>query len=69
MSFPKPPKIPGPGAPAPVAPRIEPPSRELGGDERSEPVKKKRGRASLRIDTQSIGMNSKGGAGINVPMK
>lgn len=57
-------------AAAPTAPKIEAPQRELGGEaDNQEQIRKKRGRSSLRIDPQTGGVNSKGGNGINVPMK
>ena len=54
---------------APLAPRIEAPNRELGDEGDRKDTRKRKGRNSLRIDPQTGGVNSKGGAGINVPMK
>jgi len=69
MSMPKAPKMPKPGAAAPTPVVKEAPVRELGDEERSKEQRKKRGRASLRIDPQSGGVSSNAGAGINVPQK
>jgi len=70
MSMPKAPKMPKPRAQAPTPMNLEPPRRELGDEERNQEQRKKRGRNSLRIDPNSAGgASSKGGAGINVPMK
>lgn len=63
------PKVPPPPAAAPSAPKLEAPKRELGDEVSREDLRKKKGRNSLRIDPQSGGVNSKGGNGINVPMK
>lgn len=68
MSMPKP-KMPKPGAAAPTPVQAEAPVRELGDEERNQEQRKKRGRASLRIDPQTGGVGGKGGSGINVPMK
>jgi hypothetical protein len=57
-------------APAPEPMKLEAPERKLGGeDERREDVRKRKGRSSLRIDPQTGGVSSNGGAGINIPMK
>lgn len=64
------PKIPPPPAAAPPAALAEAPVQEIGGnDEVAQNKRKKRGRNSLRIDPQTGGVPSGGGAGINVPMK
>ncbi len=56
-------------AAAPTVNKIEAPKRELGGDDKEDPLRKRKGRNALRIDPQTGGVNSNGGNGINVPMK
>ncbi|WP_422049722.1 hypothetical protein [Shimia sp.] len=59
-----------PPAPAPAPPVQDIATRELGSEERpSEAKRRKKGRQSLRIDPQTGGVSSRGGAGINIPMK
>ena len=59
-----------PPAAAPAPPSIEVAKRELGSERSySEEQRKRKGRKSLRIDPQTGGISSKGGAGINIPMK
>ena len=70
MSFPKP-KIPTPAA-APPAADITPAEQKLGSnDARSnEQMRRKKGRASLRIDLQHGGSGmSPGATGVNIPTK
>lgn len=57
-------------AQAPQIKKLETPDRELGDeDDRKKEARARLGRNSLRIDPQTGGVNSKGGQGINVPMK
>lgn len=69
MSGPSAPKMKTP-APPPPMPTMDAPRRELGDEKRvTEIERKKRGRSALRIDPQTGGVSSRGGAGINIPMK
>lgn len=57
-------------APPPPTPKIEPPKREIGGedDQKASLRKKRKGRSALRIDPQTGGVPN-GGQGLNIPMK